>query len=215
MATTLTDDAWAHIRYAYEHTDQPIADICAAHGISSGTLRDRVRRWGWIRRRAPIPHHGPPPLPHDQRSLLPPIGSPVHSAITPSIEAQAAADLAQINAAASERSTPPAGHGTKAIIPPLQNALERVLPAVETTLATLTAAQTPPYQTAQAVRVLGALTGTLRELNEMLRKHIDELLDDIPEDIDEFRENLARRIEAFFETRGDEDFDDEEKPQEN
>ena len=30
----------------------------------------------------------------------------------------------------------------------------------------------------------------------------------MPEDIDEFRERLARRIEAFMESRGDEEFDE-------
>ena len=62
MAPTLTGEAWAQIRYDYEHTERPIEDICAEHGISSGTLRDRMRRWGWTRRRPPIPRQGPPPL---------------------------------------------------------------------------------------------------------------------------------------------------------
>ncbi|HEX5210465.1 MAG TPA: hypothetical protein VFW22_01860 [Pseudolabrys sp.] len=53
-------DRWAQIRYDYEHTGRPVADICAEHGISANTLRDRVRRWGWTKRRAPIPHDGPP-----------------------------------------------------------------------------------------------------------------------------------------------------------
>jgi len=56
----LTPEAWAQIRYDYEHTDRPVADICAEHGISSGTLRDRMRRWNWRRRRTPIPREGPP-----------------------------------------------------------------------------------------------------------------------------------------------------------
>jgi hypothetical protein len=60
MALEPETDAWAQIRYAYEHTDQPIGDICIAHGISSGTLRDRMRRWQWKRRRPPISHEGPP-----------------------------------------------------------------------------------------------------------------------------------------------------------
>ena len=40
----LSPEAWAQIRDAYEHTERPVADICAAHGISSSTLRDRVHR---------------------------------------------------------------------------------------------------------------------------------------------------------------------------
>jgi len=60
MALEPESDLWAQIRYAYEDTDQPVGDICVEHGISSGTLRDRMRRWHWKRRRPPIPHAGPP-----------------------------------------------------------------------------------------------------------------------------------------------------------
>jgi len=56
----LTPDAWAQIRHDYEHSDRPVEDICAEHGISSSTLRDRMRRWRWTRRRPPIPREGPP-----------------------------------------------------------------------------------------------------------------------------------------------------------
>ena len=69
MAPTPTHEAWAQIRYDYEHTERPIEDICAEHGISSGTLRDRMRRWGWTRRRPPIPRQGPPPLPAAGRAV--------------------------------------------------------------------------------------------------------------------------------------------------
>ena len=56
----LTPETWAQIRYDYEHTDRPVEDICAEHGISSGTLRNRMRRWHWTRRRSAIPREGPP-----------------------------------------------------------------------------------------------------------------------------------------------------------
>src|SRR5690348_2803249 len=58
----LSPETWAQIRYEYEHTDRPIADICAERGISDTTLRNRRRRWGWTPRRAPIPREGPPAL---------------------------------------------------------------------------------------------------------------------------------------------------------
>ena len=57
-----TTESWAQIRSDYEHTDRPLGEICAEHGISLGTLRDRVRRWQWARRRLPIPRQGPPPV---------------------------------------------------------------------------------------------------------------------------------------------------------
>ena len=58
----LTTDDWARIRYEYESTDRKVVEICAEHGISAGTLRDRVRRWGWTRRWSPVPREGPPPM---------------------------------------------------------------------------------------------------------------------------------------------------------
>jgi hypothetical protein len=76
MALDLSPEAWAQIRYDYEHTERAIADICAEHNISSGTLRDRMRRWGWTRRRAPIPRDGPPPV-------APTLPSPSDRAFTP------------------------------------------------------------------------------------------------------------------------------------
>jgi hypothetical protein len=62
----------------------------------------------------------------------------------------------------------------------------------------------------QAGRALASLTRTLRELNGLLAQHqlsaADGWDDDMPEDIDEFRLELARRIEAFVQSRmGEED----------
>ena len=67
-----TSDAWTQIRYDYEHSSRPIVDICAEHGISPNTLRDRVRRWHWTRRRAPIPREGPPAMAALSDFSLPP-----------------------------------------------------------------------------------------------------------------------------------------------
>ena len=59
----LTTEDWARVRYEYECTNLKVVEICAEHGISAGTLRDRVRRWGWTRRwSGPVPREGPPPM---------------------------------------------------------------------------------------------------------------------------------------------------------
>ena len=57
--------------------------------------------------------------------------------------------------------------------------------------------------TERSARVLAALTRTLRELNGLLRQCAAPAGnaahdDDMPEDIDQFRLDLARRIEAFI-----------------
>jgi hypothetical protein len=56
----------------------------------------------------------------------------------------------------------------------------------------------------QTARALGVLTRTLRELNALLAQHAPRGAcddDDMPEDIDAFREDLARRINAFCASR--------------
>jgi len=60
----------------------------------------------------------------------------------------------------------------------------------------------------QASRALGALMRTLRELNALLAQHNArpndarcECREMSPEDIDAFRDNLARRINAFVASR--------------
>jgi len=57
--TTLTPEVWAQVRAAYEAGETPVEDICVQYGISSTTLRSRMRRWGWTRRRPPVPRDGP------------------------------------------------------------------------------------------------------------------------------------------------------------
>lgn len=72
----LTTEDWARIRYEYESTGRTVADICAERSISDGTLRDRVRRWGWKRRSSgPVPREGPPPMAVSIIQSQPPEGS--------------------------------------------------------------------------------------------------------------------------------------------
>lgn len=245
----LSPDAWTQIRYAYEHTDRPVEDICAAHGISSGRLRDRVRRWRWRRRRTPIPRQGPSPVARIARQPLavaawgtmPPSptlalsGGGSESAVRfvdPLPLAEGAGDAETgfglddfraspvqptptVFAAAQTVDPPPPGQGRgddadpAAIVPRLQSAAARVLPAIEATIARLAAGPHQAREMEQAGRALSALTRTLRELNALLGQHhargADEWDDDMPEDIDAFRHELARRIEAFVASRTAED----------
>ena len=87
-----------------------------------------------------------------------------------------------------------------------------MLPAIEAIIARLAAGPQHPREMEQAGRALGALMRTLRELNALLSQHNAQAAnayDDMPEDMDAFRENLARRIDAFVEARGHE-FDNED-----
>ena len=206
-----TPEAWAQIRYDYEHTERPIDDICAEHGISSGTLRDRMRRWGWTRRRAPIPCEGPPPAPAPQidtaapplpagRAFDPAAPSP---APAPQIETAAPCPVAMPQVAAGAEASATAAPDDRAIVPRLQSAVARVLSAIEATVATLAAKSAHPREMERAARVLAALTRTLRELNGLLRQHGAAGAGPLAsgeqdKDIETRRRELAEKLEAFI-----------------
>jgi len=180
-----TSEAWAQIRYDYEHTDLPVEDICAAHGISSGTLRDRMRRWHWTRRRARIPLEGPPavlPLPH----------SPSKTGVD-AVMLGEGRDQCNGPAVSGDTTAPPDSDAAP-IGARLQSAAASVLPALETTLARLAGAPMHPRQMEQVARALGSLTRTLRELDGLLVRYGPRKS---PANTEELRESLARKLEAL------------------
>lgn len=155
MSPDLPLSAWALIRHAYENTDRTVEEICAEHGISSGTLRDRMRRWHWTRRRQPIPAEGPPPM----RLLPAPIAAPPVF-YTPDGEAMRLSADTQRETPTHPLAAPgdpfdgdadaPSGDPTE-IAQRLQGAVCRVLPAIEATVGLATNA-TQPRENAQAAR---------------------------------------------------------------
>ena len=209
MPPELSLSAWAQIRADYEHSETPVEDICAEHGISSATLRDRMRRWNWTRRRQPIPLDGPPPLPAPPpgptrgRDAAPPAsppdepaasGLPGNAPIAPvAPDGFAAPHLVPADAADAPPETDPL-----AIARRLQVAVSRVLPAIEATLGTLAAGNTREME--RAARALAALTRTLRELNALLGRY-PVPHDEGPATLDEFREDLARKIDGIIAAR--------------
>ena len=199
MAPELTSEDWAQVRYEYECTERPIPDICAEHAMSSGTLRDRVRRWNWKRRREPISREGPPPPPAPRVGLAAAPPAPL-----PQSETALAYPAAVPQAAIAEDACTPGESDSASIVPRLQNAVARVLPAIEATLTQLATHSHRPREMEQAGRALASLTRTLRELNALLTQHAvaaEEDDDDMPKDIDAFRFELARRINAWVDAR--------------
>jgi hypothetical protein len=156
----LTPDAWAQIRYDYEHTDRPVEDICAAHGISSGTLRDRMRRWSWRRRRSPIPREGPPAcLVVEQAIASSGTAVIVAKPSTPAPSEDGGAGAPPIAA------LQPAESDAGPLGPALQEAVTTVLPAIQQTLARIVEGRAYPDDAAKTARALETLTRTLRELS--------------------------------------------------
>lgn len=165
-----TPEEWAQIRHEYENSRQPIENICRAFGTSPNTLRRRVNAWGWTMRRPPISEEGPP------------------ARIDPGLA-----------------TTEPSPHVTEPFDARptherLKGAVARVMRAIETTSARL-AAGGHLRETEAAARALGSLTRTLRDLDELLGQQPASGGGDDPppENIDEFRNELARRIEAVIE----------------
>ncbi len=199
-----TPEAWALIRHAYEHTDQPLAHICDAHEITIPMLRYRIKKWGWTRRKPFVPRQGPPKVevfsPPPVREASGGVGLGVGGEIV-STAASPPTPPAFADAPAGDPPHRFAGGGKEeetAIVPRLQSAVARVLPAIETTIARLAAGAQHPREMEQAGRTLSALTRTLRELNGLLAQHRAEADDDdTPEDIDEFRRDLARRLQGL------------------
>lgn len=212
MTLDLSPETWTQVRYEYEQTDKPTDDICLDHGLSPSTLRDRVRRWRWSRRRQPISADGPPPvLPIKHVTpLVPavPIGAaaPCEPAAPLEIATpdEIAADSALQPAPGEELPPDPAE-----IVPRLQSAVARVLPAIEATLAKLANTPMAPREMERAARTLTSLTRTVRELNELLSQHQPRAARactcDMPEDIDAFRIDLARRIRAVVASQAGDD----------
>jgi hypothetical protein len=183
MPPELTPETWTQVRYEYEHTEKPVEDICVDHGISSSTLRDRMRRWRWTRRRQPIAAEGPPPMPIEHAVPLVPAVAP----------GETAADaLAPLPATSDAAPGDPA-----VIVPRLQGAVARVLPAIEATVAKLAAGPMQPREMERAARTLTSLTRTLRELNELLKQHPAPAADRGRKDTGAFIQELVRRMDAF------------------
>jgi hypothetical protein len=167
----------------YERTLTPLRDIAALMGISNRTLDNRVREWGWQRRRMPAQ---PVALHHAARGA-------VIAAMTGGAATGDAADPAP---ASDERRA--------AIAAQIQDAVTSALDAVKRTLDKLDPADSAEAE--RAGRALAGVSRTLRELaavNEPPEASTPHETDNdpVPGDIDEFRFELVRRIRGFIEAR--------------
>jgi len=198
MTPDLSPEEWMQIRYEYEHTDKPVDDICLDHGVSPSTLRERMRRWRWTRRRQPISAEGPPPTPWiEPAAPLVPAVVPV-AAPAPSVWFEPQDDPAPDAPAPRPPTSEQAPPDPAEIVPRLQGAVARVLPAIEATVARLAAGPMPPREMERAARTLTSLTRTLRELNTLLSQYPAPPANDRgPDDPDEFALDLVRRMNEF------------------
>lgn len=177
----------------YELTDTPVPDLAAMMGVSRRTLARRIVEWGWT-----------------------PRGAPRHK--TDRAQVAAAPAIAAVTTEPDSAVCKPVTPETRiALAARIQNSVERSLNAVDRVLDKVGPAEESGAE--RSARTLAAVARTLQELAAITKP--DEVAppnetddDPVPRDIDEFRETLARRIEAFVaaqraaddgEVSGDED----------
>jgi hypothetical protein len=167
----------------YERTQTPLRDIAAYMGITRWTLDDRIREWGWQRRRAPAASVD--------------LHRAARGALMVAVTDDAPPSDGQV--------LPPASQERReAVAARIQNAVESAIGAVERVLDKL-----DPADAAEAERdgrTLAGVSRTLRELtvaNQLPEASPPHETDDdpVPSDVDEFRFELVRRIRGFIEAR--------------
>lgn len=184
----------ANCRRRYEQSAESSTTIATDLGIHPHSLGRLARREGWVRFVSP-----PRELPQAARIL--------QEAET--LVAAAAEQAARSNAVAADRDRERAE--TAASAQPDLSPVERLERAVLAELATVEAmraqlgrAPSTPSDAVRTAQTLSSLTETLHKIQRLrcgLAPVEPDHDDDMPADIDEFRRELARRIDAFVASR--------------
>ena len=173
-----TPELVAAARHDYENTDKTLARIAVDRGISERTINRWRDRDGWARRSERLRDMPPATLILEETTAL----------------------LAARPPALPETATP-----APSAIERIERLVEKELAAEEAMRAQLGPLPRVPADAERSARTLATLTQTLQALAR-LRCGLppdggfdDD--DDMPRDIDEFRRDLARRIDAFVASR--------------
>jgi hypothetical protein len=176
-------------RYLFEKTDAKLADIAFELGIHKGTVRVVAERRGWKR-------YEPPP-----RDV-----SPATRILVETESLERRRETAQ-SGLEVERA-PPSGAGDESesdLVARLRRAVLNELTVIESLRDRLKNEPQSRVAAERTARTLSTLTDTLQKLQRLqCAVPASGSLYDIPADIDEFRNELARRIEAFVASRTDE-----------
>ena len=180
-------------RYLFEETDASMADIAFELGIHKCTVPVVARRRGW-KRYVPPPHDVSPVtrILVEAESL-----ERRHEAVPPGSNAEpvlpAQADDATGESEAAD------------LVARLRRAVLNELTVIESLRERLKNEPQSRVAAERTARTLSTLTDTLQKLQRLqCAVPASGSLYDIPADIDEFRNELARRIEAFVASRTDE-----------
>jgi len=181
----IAPEVMAEAKRLYEQTMTPTHDIAAMMGISRSTFNNRVSDWDWVRRGVNNPAVN--------------IARVVRGSAVASLTASAGAEAAQ-GGSPGEAITAVAPTDRAALAARIQHVVEREMDAVERVLDKL--GPTSEAEAERSTRTLANVARTLREIVALMKP--DEVTppndaddDPIPRDIDEFRHELARRINAL------------------
>ena len=195
---TYSPELLAALRQRYEDTDQPMTAIAAEFGLGITTLQTLVRKNDWTPRSKRL-RHCPPSL-------------------RPLQEAEAPA-LPERHVEPQEAPTAPlAGEGSEAVPPEspalapvesqlspaerLQALVEKEIAAEEATRAVLGIRPRSRNEAERCARTISKLTQALQTIQKLRGGGASAKGDaEMPDNIDEFREELARRIRGFIESR--------------
>jgi len=194
-----------NIRQRYEHSADGAEVIGHDCGVSKSVIQRLAREQNWVVYKA-----APRDLSAAERLALEAGALEASQAAAP----RSASDVAA--SPASNDGVAPLLAGEAAQPDELIRMIERLTRAVSTEIdiyeamrARLKHLPEPSVEADRTARTLSSLTTTLHRLQRLRAGHIEDSLDDdyddIPTDIDAFREALARRIEAFMESRTDEE----------
>ncbi len=179
---TYTPELLAKARYDFEHTDRSRESIAFDLGMARSTLGNMARREGW------------------ERFVPPPRGLP------PAVRLRREAEKLET---AAEKALEPV-ENLQSAMPGVGDTVERLyravlaeLAAVENLRAQLKREPQGTQDAERTARTLSSLTETLQKLQRLkcAVPNTGSQDDDLPADIDEFRDELARRIEAFVASR--------------
>jgi hypothetical protein len=177
-----TAEVVASARHDYENTDKTLARIALDHEVSERTINRWRDRDGWMRRSDRV-HE----LPVAMRALQ------------------------EVTTLLTVRDPPSREQPEQAEAPSAVSAIERVERLVAQELAAEEAARSrlgslarTPADAERCARTLSTLTQTLHALARLrggLAPDPETKHDAMPHDIDDFRNELARRIHAFVQSR--------------
>lgn len=199
-----TPEFLAAAKHGYEDTDRPMTALAAELGIGITTLQSLVRKHGWTPRSKRMLDSPPALRLLEQAQAL--AASPERAGI---IQQETPTPILPLTAGGSASSP---GESSAAPSVPTLTPVERLealvtkeIEAEEAARAELALRPRSRHDAERCARTLSVLTQTLQTLQRMRTgeggKSNSVPYDDMPEDMDAFRRELARRIRIFVEGR--------------